>query len=196
MKIKPLENSELFNQLHARQIDLSTSLARVTAERRALAQNDEPEISVIHDSAAARRVAELLGQAPPIIPPNKRERLAEMAEQERDLRTAVDRLGSQISAERKRVEDTYTRALHPEFRSRLRAVVDAMKNVHAATLDLHELTSAIDSQGISISRWPSFSPSLLGSPVDPYSAMARFFREAIEYGVIEKREMPKELGHR
>ena len=196
MKIAKLEYGAQHDALAKKYKELGAELTKVMAERIALAQSDEPEIVDAQDGAAAQRVAELLGQAPRKIAPSKRDRLAAMAEQIRDLRSAIGVLDGQMAVERHRAEVAYRTGVAPDYKAKLRAVAVAMKSVHAAALDLHKLSKGVEEQGVSLSHLGVFSASLLGSPADPYSAMARFFREAIEMNVITKSEMPEELGHR
>ncbi|WP_421580097.1 hypothetical protein [Shinella sp. M31] len=194
MKIPNYTPSARHAELAAKRDDLGRKLSETTTAQLALAQNDEPEFSTTVDDAASRRIAELLGQPPAPTPPNKRERLAAMAQEIRDLRSAIELLDRQIEVERNKDEAAYRAGIAPAYRDRQKAVVAAMRQVHAANLDLHELVNAVDAQGVSISSFGSLP--LIGSSRDPNGPMARFFRDAIELGVIPRKEMPAELDYR
>jgi len=194
MKLEKLKHTARHDELAAKCKQLGEQLAKTIADQLALARNDEPEFGTAVDSVESLRVAELIGQPPAPTPPSKRDRLAAMANEIRALRAAVGLLNNQIAVERHRAQSAYRSGIAPTYRGKLRAVVDAMRNVHAATLDLHGLATAVEDQGISIESLGFFSPSLLGNPTDPYSSMARFFREAVEMDIIAK--MPPELDYR
>ncbi|MGO7152743.1 hypothetical protein [Rhizobium leguminosarum] len=196
MKIEKLKHTPRHDELEAKRKGIGEQLAKTIADQLALARNDEPEFGTAVDSAEALRVAELIGQPPAQTPPSKRDRLAAMANEIRALRAAGAVLDGQIAVERQRAQSAYRSGIAPTYRSKLRAVVDAMRNVHAAALDLNGLANAVEEQGISIESLGFFSPSLLGSPIDPHSSMARFFREAVEIGVIETKDTPSELQYR
>jgi hypothetical protein len=196
MKLEKLKHTERHDELAAKRKEIGEQLAKTIADQLALARNDEPEFSQAVDTAEALRVAELIGQPPAQTPPSKRDRLAVMANEIRALRAAGAVLDGQIAVERQRAQSAYRSGIAPTYRGKLRAVVDAMRNVHTATLDLHGLATVVEDQGISIESLGFFSPSLLGSPNDPHTSMARFFREAVEIGVIEKKDTPMELQYR
>ncbi|TAZ76562.1 hypothetical protein [Rhizobium ruizarguesonis] len=196
MKIEKLKHTERHDELAAKRNEIGEQLAKTIADQLALARNDEPEFSQAVDTAEALRVAQLIGQPPAQTPPSKRDRLAAMANEIRALRAAGAVLDGQIAVERQRAQSAYRSGIAPTYRGKLRAVVDAMRNVHAATLDLHGLATVVEDQGISIESLGFFSPSLLGSPIDPHSSMARFFREAAEIGVIDKKDVPAELQYK
>ncbi|MBP2560349.1 hypothetical protein J2857_003118 [Neorhizobium galegae] len=194
MKLEKLRHSERHDELTAKRAEIGQTLAQTIADQLALARNDEPEFDGVVDTAASRRVAELIGQAPTPTPPSKRERLSAMANEIRALRSAGELLDSQIAVERHRAVSAYRSGVAPTYRDKMKAVVEAMRGVHTAALDLHGLTKALEDQEVSVESLGFFSPSILGSPTDPYSSMARFFREAVEMGLIPK--MPAELDYR
>lgn len=196
MKMEKLKHTGRHDELAAKRKEIGEQLAKTIADQLALARNDEPEFGTAVDSAEALRVAELIGQPPAQTPPSKRDRLAVMANEIRALRAAGSLLDQQIAVERQRAQSAYRSGIAPTYRGKLRAVVDAMRNVHAAALDLHGLATAVEDQGVSIESLGFFSPALLGNPTDPYSALARFFREAAEIGVIDKKDVPAELQYR
>ncbi|WP_105419198.1 hypothetical protein [Neorhizobium sp. T25_27] len=194
MKLEKLRHSKRHDELTAKRSEIGQTLAQTIADQLALARNDEPEFDGAVDTAASRRVAELIGQPPAPTPPSKRERLSAMANEIRALRSAGELLDSQIAVERHRAVSAYRSGIAPAYKDKLRAVVEAMRNVHTAALDRHGLTKALEDQEVSVESLGFFSPSILGSPVDPYSSMARFFREAVEMGLIAK--TPAELDYR
>ncbi|MCQ1771307.1 hypothetical protein NOI24_08350 [Neorhizobium galegae] len=194
MNIEKLKHSARHDELSAKRSEIGQTLAKTIADQLALARNDEPEFEGAVDTAASRRVAELIGQPPTPTPPSKRERLSAMANEIRALRSAGELLDQQIAVERHRAVSAYRSGIAPAYRDRMKAVVEAMRTVHAAALDLHGLTKAVEDQGVSVESLGFFSPSILGSPVDPYSSLARFFREAVEMGLIAK--MPPELDYK
>jgi hypothetical protein len=196
MKIEKLELSARHDELAAKRKEIGEKLSRTIADQLTLARNDEPEFAPSVDTTAARRVAELIGQPPAATPPSKRDRLSAMANEIRALRSAGDLLDQQMAVERHKAAAAYRSGIAPTYKAKLRAVADAMRNVHAAALDLHSLTKAVEDQGVSIESLGSFSPSLLGNPNDPYSALARFFRDAVEMGIISKKEFPVELEYK
>jgi hypothetical protein len=194
MKITEYTPSARHAELAAKRSELGLKLSTTTADQLTLARNEEPEFSTTVDDAASRRIAELTGLPPAVTPPNKRERLAAMAQEIRDLRSAIELLDRQIEVERNRDEAAYRAGITPAYRDRQKAVVAAMRQVHAASLDLHELVNAVEAQGVSLSSLGTLP--LIGSPRDPNGPLARFFRGAIELGVIAKKEMPSELDYK
>ncbi|KAA9386914.1 hypothetical protein [Neorhizobium galegae] len=194
MNIEKLKHSARHDELSAKRSEIGQTLAKTIADQLALARNDEPEFEGAVDTAASRRVAELIGQPPTPTPPSKRERLSAMANEIRALRSAGELLDQQIAVERHRAVSAYRSGIAPAYREKLKAVVEAMRGVHDAALDLHGLTKAVEDQEVSVETLGFFSPSILGNPTDPYSSMARFFRESVEMGLIAK--MPPELDYK
>lgn len=195
MKIDNLKYGAHHDELATKRDGLAAKLSKIFTDRITLAQSSEPEIIDTVDRDTVNRAAELLGQAPLPIPQSKRDKLAAMATEERALRAAINMLDGQIAHERKNAEVAYRNGVAPDHRKKMMALVDAMRGVHTAALDLQSLTYAVEDQGVSMASLGAFSQSLLGSPTDPYSAMARFFREAVDMGIIAKSEMPKELHY-
>ncbi|CDZ60333.1 Hypothetical protein NGAL_HAMBI2605_09560 [Neorhizobium galegae bv. orientalis] len=194
MKLEKLRHSERHDALTTKRAEIGQTLAKTIGDQLALARNDEPEFDGAVDTAASRRVAELIGQPPTPTPPSKRERLSAMANEIRALRSAGELLDQQIAVERHKAVSAYRSGVAPTYRDKMKAVVEAMRSVHNAALDLHGLTKAVEDQGVSVESLGFFSPALLGNPTDPYSSLARFFREAVEMGLIAK--MPTELDYR
>lgn len=187
-----IEYSALFHELTAKQTQISRQLVKVDQDRRSLAMDGEPDFTVPADPAADR-VAELLGKAPPKVPPSKRERLEAMAMESRALRAALDLLENQIRLERQRCEAEMRAGILPEYKIRLRAIADALKGVHKASLNLSELTDELEKAGVSIMAFNARAPGFLGEPRDKNSMVAHWFREMVAEGVMKPNEVPAEI---
>lgn len=187
-----IEYSTLYNELVAKQTELSRQLVKVDEGRRSLAMDGEPDFASPPDPAADR-VAELLGKAPPKVAPTKRDRLEAMAMESRALRSALDLLENQARVERQRCEAEIRAGILPEYKNRLRAIADALKGAHKASLSLSELTGELEKAGVSIMAFNARAPGFLGSPRDTNSMVAHWFRDMVTEGVIKPNEIPAEL---
>lgn len=188
-----IQYSPLYDELTAKQTEISRKLAKVDEGRRALAMDSEPDFATPTDPAA-NRVAELLGKAPPKVEPTKRERLEAMAMESRALRSALDLLENQIRLERQRCEAEIRAGILPEYRNRLRAIAEALKATHKAALNLSELTDELERAGVSIMAFNARAPGFLGEPRDPNSTVAHWFREMVAEGVLKSSEVPAEIA--
>ncbi|MDB5575863.1 MAG: hypothetical protein JWR80_1039 [Bradyrhizobium sp.] len=178
--------------------DLEAKRARVTAEANAI---DEERRKMVTDPASlptptdpsSVRIAALLGEAPPVIIPEHRTRLVDLAQRSRDLRQACDLLAQQIRQERHKAAVEARLKLAPEYRTRIRAICEAFKAVHAANVELHALTGAMEDAGIEWGALGYVGPKQLGSPRNPYSPVAQYFKDAADLGFITRNEIPEAL---
>lgn len=193
MKIDKIKYSDRHLELIDKRNELGARLTQVTADQLKLAKEDATNDTPPVEGSVVQRLAKLLGQELPSPPPSRQKQLGEMAVEIRDLRSAVDFLDAQIAVERQKDEAAYRAGIAPEFREKLRAVALAMKTVHAANLELQDLTDAIEGQGVSLATLLSYPPYFLGNPRDYNSTLGRFFREAVEIEAITQKEIPTEL---
>jgi hypothetical protein len=144
-------------------------------------------------SPAAKRIAELLGEAPPPIIPEHHTRLAAFAEAIRDLRSAHAIMAARVATEKAKTCADILARLAPEYRNRIRAICEALKSVHAANRDLRGLTDAMETENISWTGLGVVMPKVIGLPTDPYSPIGLYLADAREQGFIETSDIPEEL---
>ena len=178
-------------ELVARRNDFGARLVKRERERLEYIQSDEPAEEATHPDAT--RLAVLLGAPPPPIVPDRRTRLAQFAEDIRILKSAVSVLDSQIRVAEAKARAAVLAVVSPLYRAKIRAVCDAFKQVHAANVDLRELTNALENDGVPWESLGVVAPRIVGFPTDQYSAVALYFRDAAEQGFLEKTEIPPEL---
>lgn len=189
---KLVDHSTALAELTAKRDDLASRLVAKEAEKLAYARQSEVEHEQAIDPADAR-VAALLGAPPPPQRSGRREVLAQMAEEIRDIKRAVEILEAQISVERTKATSVVLEKVAPEYRRRIRAIVDAFKSVHAANVELRDLTTALEDQGISWSGLGVVAPRSLGRPTDPYSPIAMYLKGASDLGFITRSDIPEGL---
>ncbi|MGO4837545.1 hypothetical protein AB4144_35400, partial [Rhizobiaceae sp. 2RAB30] len=122
-----------------------------------------------------------------------RDTLARLAQEAHDLRRAVGTLEGKIATERSKATAIVQGKVAPEYRRRIRAVVDAFKSVHAANVDLRALTSALEEQCIAWEGLGVVAPRSLGMPTDPYSPIGTYMKDACDQGFITLSEIPEGL---
>jgi hypothetical protein len=193
MKIDKIKYSDRHLELIDKRNELGARLAQVTADALALSRQEQTNDTTPVEGAIEQRLAKIMGQEVPPPTPSRLARLSEMAGEIRDLRDAVDFLDAQILVERNMDETAYRAGIAPDFRKKVRAVVLAMKTVHAANLELQEIVDAIENQGMALGSLLTHPPHYIGHPRDTNGTSARFFRDSVEIGAIEKHEFPKEL---
>ncbi|MDB5825744.1 MAG: hypothetical protein JWR21_4448 [Herminiimonas sp.] len=178
-------------ELEARRDKINSAVRTLDKDRMELAQAaTQPEAD---EDPVDLRVARLLGEAPPKILKDHRGRLADMAQQSRDLHAALDLVLEQIRVEHSKAAAVVREKVSPEYRLRIRAICEAFRGVHAANLELRALTEALEAQGIEWSGLGVVAPRALGFPTDQYSPIAQYFRDAADLGFITRSEIPTEL---
>ena len=186
------DNSEKLGELEDRRAKVGKVIQDKERERFDLSRSD-PAFDTPPTDPAAGRIAELLGEAAPAIKLERRAALTKLATEVRELRAAADLLDAQIQVERGKASAKIREMLRPEYRLRIRAVCDALRQVHAANLSLKEMQTSLQDSGIEWTNLGVISPKTIGSPTDTYSPLALYFRDALEAGYITRNDIPAEL---
>ncbi|KQY12616.1 hypothetical protein [Rhizobium sp. Root482] len=142
---------------------------------------------------AALRVSRLLGEAPPPIVPESRAQLAEMAQRIFDLKAAWAILDARLKVEQSKANAHALAVVAPEYRKRIRAVCEALRGVHAANVELHAFTNALDNEGIAWASLGIVAPNAVGNPGNPYSPAGQYLKDAADQGFIERNEIPESI---
>jgi hypothetical protein len=183
--------SETFAGLLQRRADLGRELADKFAAHLELAHT--PDEQVVADPAASR-VAALLGEPPAAIAKSKRERLAVSAQEQRDLRTAIELLDRRLAVEKSKVSAVVREMVRPEFNVRLKAVSEALLALHKAALSHTELVDQLEAGGFELGDLTGWYGRSHGHPRDPHSPIATDLARAVELGVIKRSAVPAELA--
>jgi hypothetical protein len=179
--------------LEAKLAGFAARTRELESERAAIAQDLAVAAPTTATTPRNARVAALLGE-PDVVPDKpSRSRLTEIAIELADLREAAEAVERKRRVSLSKASAAICSGLAPEYRTRVRAVVEALKAAHTATLDLHDLTDALESSEVSWTGMGVAFPSLLGSPRDPEAPLARYLREMVDQGHMLAREVPKEL---
>jgi hypothetical protein len=201
MKPKPIEvpklrdHSATLADLESRKARLGAEWSQKVAEHLAAARDTTPEATPTDPAIA--RVAELMGEPPPRIVPERREILARLVRECFELKSALELLDKRIMVERTKAAAIVRELVAPEYASRMRLVCEALMAAHAANESISDLVDAMEVEGISTSGMLPMRPlAVLGSPRDPQSQLANFLRDAVAAGVIRQKEMPIGLVHR
>lgn len=191
---KLTDHSAILAELERRRDEVGAAYSAKVAEQLYVARDNSPDAPPT--DPAATRVAELMGEPPPKIVPERREILAGLAKEAFELRSALDLLDKRIMVERAKASAIVREVMAPEHHRRMRALCSALFAVHDANESLADLATAMDVAGASPSAMQPHPPSWLGSPHDSHSQLAHWFREAAAAGVIKSGEIPKGLVHK
>jgi hypothetical protein len=191
---KLTDHSATLAELERSRDEVGALYSAKVAEQLAVARNNSPDAPPTDPAAA--RVAELMGEPPPKIVPERREILARLAKEAFDLKGALSLLDNRILVERTRAAAIVREVMAPEWQRRLRAVCAALLAVHDANESLVDLATAMDEAGAASSAMQPQPPAWLGSPHDSHSQLAYWLREAAAAGVIKAGEIPRGLVHK
>jgi hypothetical protein len=148
------------------------------------------------DNSADARVRSLLGElAPPPVAENP-DLMSEyhlLVARRRDLEAARELLDRQIDVERRKASAAIRELVRPEYRARVRAVCDALRQVHNANASLAQMCTALRDSGVEWTALGVVAPKALGAPTDSYSPLGRYFLDALEAGFITRSEIPEGL---
>lgn len=142
------------------------------AERKAL----QAEIEADKTLDIAPEVAALIGEAPSA-KAQKRERVAELRRLEAVAGQAIELIEKRIAAARPAAERAICAAARPEAERRVAALVEALRAVDVAHIELTDMFLAIEAEGASTDGLGQIRPHFLGSAQDPQRKVAEYFKE-------------------
>ncbi|RUX51436.1 hypothetical protein EOA33_06355 [Mesorhizobium sp. M4A.F.Ca.ET.050.02.1.1] len=142
------------------------------AERKAL----QVEIAADTSLDIAPEVAALIGEAPSA-KAQKRERVAELRRLEAVAGQAIELIEKRIAAARPAAERAICAAARPEAERRVAALVEALRAVDVAHIELNDLFLAIEAEGASTDGLGQIRPFFLSDPRDPQRRIAQYLKE-------------------
>lgn len=137
------------------------------------------------------RVADLLAGKPKIT--DQYRDPGEIDDELGDVREAINQLDDQISDARSKVSAIIRGMVAPEHRRLVGEIARTMVAVRDAWAQYLTFADGLNSRQISWSALRPMHPNFLGDPRDNQSAMAFWFREAAEYGLIDLADLPKDI---
>jgi hypothetical protein len=190
---RPHDIASEVSGLDAKLAGFSRRIRDLESERAALAAELASESAGPALTPRNARVAALLGESDVVPDKPSRMRLTEIAVELADLREAFETAGRMRRVALSKASAAICAGIAPEYRTRVRAVVEALKSAHAATLSLRELTNALEEQEV---EWTSLGvafPSFIGNPCDLSGPLAHYPRDMVSQGHIGKYDLPREL---
>ncbi|RWF66635.1 hypothetical protein [Mesorhizobium sp.] len=146
--------------------------AAYVAERKHL----QAEIEADKTIDIAPEVAALIGEKPSA-KAQKRERVAELRRLEAVAGQAIELIERRIAAARPAAERAICTAARPEAERRVAALVEALRAVDVAHVELNDMFLAIEAEGASTDGLGQVRPHFLGSAQDPQRRIAQYLKE-------------------
>lgn len=166
--------------------------ARCEAERLALIQSEPDGGMYAEPAGTSSRVAELLGTAPASTARSTAARITELSIELKDCKKAADLQRQVVQKLRFEASAVICDAIREEYSRRVANLCEALIGAYRASKALGELTDALESQGVA---WSVLLPMPFAPcrPLDPYSDVAVFLREAMKNGFIKAAIIPEEI---
>jgi hypothetical protein len=190
---RPRDVSADVADLDAKLVSFGTRVSELQAERLAIYARVEASRSEEFVSPQDSRVAALLGVGEVVPSTHERDRLSKIVTELDDLRRATDTAASMRRVALSKASAAICATMAPEYRARVRSVVDALKAAHAASVELHAMTNALEDSEVSWTGLGVAFPTCLGFPNDLSGPLAHYLRDLVHQGHITKSEIPKEL---
>ncbi|MER9494099.1 hypothetical protein NKI86_19975 [Mesorhizobium sp. M0320] len=157
-------------------------------EEFSLAQEDGPELV---DGAREARVAAILGLTPKTVTAPRSQRRQQIATRLRDIEDARDVLDREMTTERGRATAAVQDRLMPEYKLKIRDLLDALIAAHSAQVEIRAFVSRVEDAGYN-TGWLDAHPCRW-LDVGPNGNIARFLDEKKKAGFIADRDIPMEL---
>lgn len=123
----------------------------------------------------------MLGERPPA-KAAKRALVAELRRKEEIAGKAIEMLEKRIAAARPAAERAICVAARPEAEKRVAALLEALRAVDVAHVELNDMFLAIEAEGASTDGLGQIRPHFLGAAQDPQRKIASYLREIQEAG--------------
>jgi hypothetical protein len=173
------------DELQAEQIALRTEIGDIG---RAL---DEAAPATDRAARAARVID---GNQTGLSVADLRERLRVCHQRAADLDAALEVLTGRISEERMRASAIIRDRIDPQHKALVRTICDRLVALHEASAAYTAFANELNAGGVAWSALRAMPvTSFLGDPRSKEGAVARYLREAVEYGFISPSAIPAKL---
>ena len=194
---RPLKASELkIDQQMPRLEDVSEEYAKLQAKKLELLAESQRLQGMLLEPVEVEdksRVAQLLGDIPPVDENKRRERAEARAETEakiNDLQEALGVLDHRIDNERLKASDEICRRIEPIYKSLVRDLCLRLLATNEANANLHKFMNDLNAQGISWSQLQPMACRFLGLPNNPDNVVMGYVRMALQAGFVSASDVP------
>ena len=194
---RPLKASEVkIDQQMPRLEDVSEEYAKLQAKKTELLSESQRLQGLLLEPVEVEdksRVAQLLGDIPPVDENKRRERAEARAETEtklNDISEALSILDRRMGDERLKASDEICRRIEPIYKALVRDLCLRLLATNEANASLHKFMSDLNTQGISWSQLQPMGCRFLGMPNNPDNVIMGYVRMALQAGFLSATDVP------